>query len=73
MRAHSPMCYCFGPACLLEVGRTLKAVIDLKTFFNDLFVLCLHTGQGFPPPMALLDSPRNRSELCKTQLEKLKR
>lgn len=40
---------------------------------NDLFVFCVCTEQGFTPAMALLESPRNRSESCKTQLERLKR
>lgn len=35
------------------------------------FYVC--TEQGFTPAMALLDSPKNRSESCKTQLERLKR
>lgn len=46
--AHSPMCCCFGPACLLEVTTTLKAVTDfLKKNVNDFFFLCVYRARFY--------------------------
>lgn len=51
-----------------------------KRFGKKMSVVCLFvlffyacTEQGFTPAMALLESPKNKSESCKTQLERLKR
>ncbi|XP_075889129.1 inactive Rho GTPase-activating protein 11B-like [Nelusetta ayraudi] len=61
------------PSC--EGRKTLRRSNGVSTFSNVLlFQTCMSTGeQGFTPAMALLESPRNRSESCKTQLERLKR